>query len=178
MNMVSKKIRLFIVTAVLFGFTNLVTAANVNLAVVDVTVIQQQFMTEVNDKLGDEFKKQQNDIQRELDQFKKDQDEFQKNSKTMSEKQLAKTTEDLVGRQNELQQKVQKFDQEVAVRRQEELQNKLKTLMDIVQKISDTNKYDMVLAKTAALYVSDKYDITTQVVDGYKDAAKKASKNK
>lgn len=147
-------------------------ATDLNLAVVDVTLFQQQFMTEVNDKLKEEFKQQQSDIQKSLDQFNKDKEGFDKNSRTMSQDQVTKAANKLTDTQRELQTKIQEFDQKIANRRQEELQTRLNTLFNVVQKISATEKYDMVLAKTAALYVSDKYDVTKKVVDGYKEASK------
>jgi outer membrane protein len=169
------KISAILVTFVVFitAFSRLVNAdTNLNLAVVDVTAFQQQFVTEVNDKLKEEFKQQQAELQKSLDEFNKDKENFDKNSKTMTNEQANKAANKLSETQMQLQGKIQEFDQKIATRRQEELQQRLNKLFDVVQKISNVEKYDMVLAKTAALFVADKYDITKKVIDGYKEASK------
>ncbi len=154
----------------LFGVNSLFAATDLNLAVVDVSQLQEQFLNEVNDKLKIEFKVKQDDLQKKLDKFKLDKDNFDKDSKTMSKAKLEKTADDLQLTQLELQKKVREFDQEVASRRQEELQAKLKILSDVVKNISTNSKYDMILAKNAALYVADKFDITAQVLSDYNKA--------
>lgn len=149
-----------------------------NIAIVDVTQLQQQFLTEVNGILQSEFQDKQSKLQRELDQFKSEQDKFQKDSSTMTKEQVAKASQNLVEKQNSLQVKVQEFDQDLASRREQELQNKLQTLFGVVKNISDKEKYDMVIAKNAVLFVSEKFDITKEVVAGYNNAQEKSKKSK
>lgn len=159
---------------VIFLFTTncLVAAPALNVVVVDVNQLQTQFLSEANEKLKTEFKDKQDVLQKKLDKFKTDKDDFDKNSKTMSKTNLEKAADNLQATQLDLQKQVQDFDQAVAGRRQEELQAKLKILSDVVKNISTKNNYDMILAKNAALYVADKFDITDQVLADYNKTMK------
>lgn len=144
-------------------------AASANIAVVDVGVFQQQFMTEVNTKLESTFKSQQTNLQKLADKFKQDQEKFQKDGKIMSAQQSEELKKSLIAQQTTLQTEAQKFEENVVKKRQEELKSKLDSLMQVVSNIAK-GQYDMVLAKNVALFVDPKFDITQQVVDGYKQA--------
>ncbi len=146
-----------------------VFAASANVAVVDVGVFQQQFMTEVNAKLESTFKPQQANLQKLADKFKQDQEKFQKDAKIMTAQQSEELKKSLIAQQTTLQTEAQKFEENVVKKRQEELKSKLDSLMQVVSNIAK-GQYDMVLAKNVALFVDPKFDITQQVVDGYKQA--------
>lgn len=173
-----KKITNLTVLAIGLLLTVSANAISLNMAVVDVADLQANFMSEVNDKLKDEFKDRQLKLQEQLDSFKKDTEKFQTDSKTMTKNQVTKVTQEMQEKQLDLQKKVQQFDSEIASRRDEELQSKLKILQGVIDKLSSENKYDMIIAKNAALFVKDEYDITKTVVARYKEAKTAQSKKK
>lgn len=148
-------------------------SANLNMSVVDVVSLQSNLMEEVNTKLQTEFKDKQVKLQTKIDDFKKENDKFQKDLKTMSKDKAEKMTTAMQTKQFNLQQEIQKFDSEVAKRREAELKTKLQVVEKVVKQISGEKKYDLILAKSAALFVKDSFDITKTVLDRYKAESKK-----
>ncbi|MBP9722436.1 MAG: OmpH family outer membrane protein [Gammaproteobacteria bacterium] len=148
-----------------------------NIAVVDVTTFQQQFMNEVNTKLQGQFTSQQQNLQKMADKFKADQLKLQKDANIMSVAQVNELKQSLVNQQNALQAAAKTYEENVLTKRQDELKVKLDDLMRVVSGIAN-GKYDLVIAKNIALYVDPKFDITQQVVTNYQQAVAAKNANK
>ena len=144
---------------------------NLHIAVVDVTVLQQRFIEEVNTKLQKDFKDRQNSIQKMVDKFKDDQEKLQKDQNIKSAAQIADAKTALATQQNQLELEAKRYDDDLNVKRQEELKTRLDNLMQVVNSMSTKNKYDMIVAKNVALFVDPKHDITDAVVKAYDELA-------
>jgi outer membrane protein len=159
----------YLTTGIATGYA---VPGNLNIAVVDVSIFQDQFLDEVNAKLQVDFKDRQAAIQKMLDTFRADEAKLQKDARIMTAKKVEEQRNSLVKQQSDLQAEAKKYEEDLLVKRQEILKTKLDSLMQVVSALSAKNKYDFVFAKNVALFVDPQYDITQQVVNDYQEAAK------
>ena len=158
------------------GFT-LTASANsntpsLNIAIVDTVLIQQFLVSSVDKSLEKDFKsryealnKQAKEISDHQSKFRKEKDIMKASAKEAAEKKIQKL-------QMDYQEKAAAFESDLNARRSEEIRPKFELILDTVKELSRKENYDMVLTKTASLYVDNKYDITENVIKAYEEKNK------
>ncbi len=111
-----------------------------------------------------EFAPRQRTLQAQEQSLKAKYDKLQKDGATMSDDQRQRAEKELRDGQRDFERAKGEFQDDVTARRNEEMSRLQRTLIDEVRSYAKSQNYDLVLASEAALYSSQSYDITPQVL--------------
>ena len=115
-----------------------------------------------------EEKRKQLDVKKA--NLQKMQGEYEKQAAVLSEAAKRTKQEELQKALVEAQQSAQDAEQELQGKQQEAMGNISKRMLQIISQVSQTEKLDFVLDKSALLYAPNSADITNEVVRAYNKA--------
>jgi len=121
-------------------------------------------------KLEAEFSKREKEIEGLGTQLKTASDRFERDAPTLSETQRGTRQRQLVDQDREFQRKRREFQEDLIVRKNEELQAVLERANRVIKQVAEAEKYDLVIQE--AVYINPKHDITEKVITGLNNAAK------
>lgn len=121
-------------------------------------------------KLEQEFSKRERDLMAIGKSLKSASDAFERDAPTLSESQRIAKQRDLVDQDRDFQRKSREFQEDLNVRKNEELARVLENANKIVQQVAETEKYDVILQE--AVYVNPKHDITDKVIKALNGSGK------
>ena len=124
-------------------------------------------------KLEAEFSRRENDLKKVADQLKRMQDELEKDGVTMPEAQRRNKERDFNEMSRDFQRKQREYQEDVNVRRNEELSQVIDQANRIIRQIAEQDKFDVILQEAA--YANPRIDITDKVIKAL-DAAKPPAK--
>jgi outer membrane protein len=121
-------------------------------------------------KLEAEFSKREKEIDAIGNQLKTASERFERDAPTLSETQRGTRQRQLVEQDREFQRKRREFQEDLNVRKNEELQAVLERANRVIKQVAETEKYDLVIQE--AVYINPKHDITEKVITGLNNATK------
>jgi len=121
-------------------------------------------------KLEAEFSKREKEIEGMGTQLKTASERFERDAPTLSEAQRGTRQRQLVDQDREFQRKRREFQEDLNVRKNEELQAVLERANRVIKQVAEAEKYDLVIQE--AVYINPKHDITEKVITGLNNAAK------
>ena len=141
-------------------------ASNINLGVVDVRAIlsESKQAKAISEKLQKEFASREKDLIAQDKAFQEKAEKFKRDSAVMAEKERTVQERDLLNVQRELQRLQSEFNDDSNMRQQEEMQKFLEKVRAAVNSVAEKGKLDLVIHSDAAPFVSDRLDITKEVV--------------
>ncbi len=113
-------------------------------------------------KLEQEFMKREKELNDLGTQIKAAADKLEKEAPTMAETQRNTRQKQLADQDRDFQRKRREFQEDLNLRKNEELQIVLERANKVVKQVAETEKYDYVLQE--AVYVNPKHDITEKVL--------------
>jgi outer membrane protein len=113
-------------------------------------------------KLEQEFMKREKELNDQGSQIKSAADKLEKDAPTLSEAQRTTRQKQLTDQDRDFQRKRREFQEDLNVRKNEELQIVLERANKVVKQVAEAEKYDYVLQE--AVYVNPKHDITEKVL--------------
>jgi outer membrane protein len=113
-------------------------------------------------KLEQEFSKREKEIEDLGNQLKNASDRFDRESPTMSESQRGARQRQLVEQDREFQRRRREFQEDLSVRKNEELQQVIERANRVIKQVAEADKYDLVIQE--AVYINPKHDITDRVL--------------
>ncbi len=113
-------------------------------------------------KLEQEFMKREKELNDQGSQIKSAADKLEKDAPTLSEAQRTSRQKQLTDQDRDFQRKRREFQEDLNVRKNEELQIVLERANKVVKQVAEAEKYDYVLQE--AVYVNPKHDITEKVL--------------
>ena len=113
-------------------------------------------------KLEQEFMKREKELNDQGSQIKSAADKLEKDAPTLSEAQRTSRLKQLTDHVRDFQRKRREFQEDLNVRKNEELQIVLERANKVVKQVAEADKYDYVLQE--AVYVNPKHDITEKVL--------------
>lgn len=113
-------------------------------------------------KLEQEFMKREKELNDQGAQIKSAVDKLEKDAPTLSEAQRTSRQKQLTDQDRDFQRKRREFQEDLNVRKNEELQIVLERANKVVKQVAEAEKYDYVLQE--AVYVNPKHDITEKVL--------------
>lgn len=113
-------------------------------------------------KLEQEFMKREKELTDQGNHLKAMGDKLDKDAPTLSEAQRNTRQKALVEQDRDFQRKRREFQEDLSVRKNEELQQVLERANKVVKQVADAEKYDLILQE--AVYVNPKHDITDKVI--------------
>ena len=123
---------------------------------------ESQAAQQATAKLEAEFSRREKDLQEIAARLKAGSDKFEKDQPTLSESQRTQRTRELVEQDRDFQRKQREFSEDLAARRNEELQAVLERANRVIREIAEKEKYDVILQE--GVYVSSRIDITERVL--------------
>ncbi len=115
-------------------------------------------------KLEQEFSKREKDLQAQAAQLKSASEKFEREAPTMPEAQRVTRQRQLVDQDRDFQRKQREFQEDLTLRKNEELQLVLERANRVIKQVAETEKYDLILQE--AVYINPKHDITDKVLGG------------
>ena len=120
-------------------------------------------------KIEAEFAKRDQELSRSADQLKKLQDSLEKNSVTMSEADRSRREREFNDANREFQRKQREFREDLNTRRNEELSSIIGRANDVIRKVAESEKLDIVFQNDQVVWASPRIDITDRVIKALED---------
>jgi len=115
-------------------------------------------------RLKTEFSGREAQITKDGASLKAAIDKFQKDAPTMADTTRSTREKQLSAQEDDFQAKRRQFQEDLANRRNTELEKIQESSKRIIKQIAETEKYSIILGADAVVYTQPKYDITDQVI--------------
>jgi outer membrane protein len=119
-------------------------------------------------KLEKEFASREKEIQNLAAQLKSASEKFEREAPTLAEAQRTTRQRQLIDQDREFQRKQREFQEDLNLRKNEELQGVLERANRVIRQIAESDKYDLIVQE--AVYINPKHDITEKVIGGLNGA--------
>lgn len=113
-------------------------------------------------KLEQEFSRREKELIDAGNTLKTATEKFERDAPTMAESQRLTRQRQLVDQDREFQRKRREFQEDLTVRKNEELSQVLERANKVVKQVAEAEKYDVILQE--AVYINPKHDITEKVL--------------
>ncbi|MEY2735300.1 MAG: hypothetical protein RLZ58_709 [Pseudomonadota bacterium] len=113
-------------------------------------------------KLEQEFSKREKDVNDLANTLRTTTERFEREAPTLSESQRQTRQKQLIDQNRDLERKRREFQEDLAARKNEELQQVLERANRVVRQVAEAEKYDLVIQE--AVYINPKHDITDKVI--------------
>ncbi len=158
------------IAALALGCTTLASAAELRIGFVNTDRIFKEAATAkaAQSKLEQEFSRREREVEGLGAQLKSASEKLEKDAPTLSDSQRAARQRQLVELDRDFQRKRREFQEDLAQRKNEELQLVLERANRVIKQVAETEKYDLIMQE--AVYVNPKLDITDKVLSGLNNA--------
>ena len=119
-------------------------------------------------KLEQEFSRREKEVQGLAAALKTASEKFEREAPTLPESQRSSRQRQLVDLDRDFQRKQREFQEDLNLRKNEELQQVLERANRVVKQVAETEKYDLILQE--AVYINPKHDITDKVLSSLNGA--------
>lgn len=119
-------------------------------------------------KLEQDFSPREKEIQALGVQLKSSSEKFEREAPTLPEAQRITRQRQLVEQDREFQRKQREFQEDLALRKSEALQQVVDRANRALKKVAEAEKYDLIIQDAA--YINPKLDITAKVIDALNSA--------
>jgi outer membrane protein len=119
-------------------------------------------------KLEQEFSRREREIETLRTQLRTASEKFEREAPTLSETQRNTRQRQLVDLDRDFQRRSREFQEDLNLRKNEELQQVLERANRVIRQIAEAEKYDLILQE--AVYIHPKHDITDKVINGLNSA--------
>ena len=136
------------------------------IGVVDVRAVVQKSsqLQMINKQLTQKFKPREQSIVQAQASYKAEEEKFNKEVSTLSEAQKTKIEHEIIANRANLQAMITAFQQDLDNEQNAAMQKLLSEIASIVNDIAKTENYDLILQGENVPYVTDKLNITDQVL--------------
>jgi outer membrane protein len=115
-------------------------------------------------KLEQEFSRREKEVQGLASALKTASEKFEREAPTLPESQRVSRQRQLVEMDRDFQRKQREFQEDLNLRKNEELQQVLERANRVIKQVAEAEKYDLVIQE--AVYINPKHDITDKVLTG------------
>jgi outer membrane protein len=119
-------------------------------------------------KLEQEFSRREREIENLRTQLRTASEKFEREGPTLSETQRTTRQRQLVDLDRDFQRRSREFQEDLNLRKNEELQQVLERANRVIRQIAEAEKYDLIIQE--AVYINPKHDITERVINGLNNA--------
>lgn len=167
MKTIIKTTALSILAALMMGTSASALAHKVG--IVDMQSIYQQIpqMAKIEQQLQSEFAERRQELEKLQGDVRFEMEKFQRESATMSDEQKTALRDKIQGMQKQLAEKGRPLEQEIKARQNQELAKVQKLIIDTIQSVAKSGKFDEVKVKDTTIYFNpDKVtDLSSKVVE-------------
>lgn len=119
-------------------------------------------------KLEQEFSRRERELENLRNQLRAASEKFEREAPTLSESQRTQRQRQLVDMDRDFQRRSREFQEDLNLRKNEELQQVLERANRVIRQIAEAEKYDLIIQE--AVYINPKHDITDRVINGLNNA--------
>jgi outer membrane protein len=119
-------------------------------------------------KLEQEFSRREKEVQGLAAALKTASEKFEREAPTLPESQRSSRQRQLVDMDRDFQRKQREFQEDLNLRKNEELQQVLERANRVIKQVAEAEKYDLVIQE--AVYINPKHDITDKVLSSLNGA--------
>ena len=119
-------------------------------------------------KLEQEFSRREKEMQALASQLKAASEKFEREAPPLAESPRVARQRQLVEQDRDFQRKQREFQEDLNLRKNEELQAVLERANRVIKQVAEAEKYDLVIQE--AVYINPKHDITDKVLSGLNSA--------
>ncbi|ALO42807.1 Outer membrane protein OmpH [Pseudoalteromonas phenolica] len=167
MKTIIKTTALSILAALMMGTSASALAHKVG--IVDMQSIYQQIpqMAKIEQQLQTEFAERRQELEKLQGDVRFEMEKFQRESATMSDDQKNALRDKIQGMQKQLAEKGRPLEQEIKARQNQELAKVQKLIVETIQSVAKSGKFDEVKVKDTTIYFNpDKVtDLSSKVVE-------------
>lgn len=113
-------------------------------------------------KLEQEFSKREKELDDSAAQIKNATEKFERDAPTLPESQRSSRQRQLVEMDRDFQRRRREFQEDLGVRKNEELQTVIERANRVIKQVAESEKFDLVIQE--AVYINPKHDITDKVL--------------
>lgn len=129
---------------------------------------------EAGKRLEKEFQAPKDKLINKQKEFQAKRDKMQRDKDVMSATDRAKKEKDMAKMEQDLRRMDEELRSDYTTRHREEMDSFITAVRAEVEKLSQEDKYDLVIPQEATLYVADRIDITEKVLERLEKSAKTA----
>ena len=118
----------------------------------------------VREKLKKEFSRRNDDLVLQQDQVGKLEEKLRRDAAIMSDAESKRLERDIISRQRKLKSSQTEFQEDLALRQNEELGKLRKVIGEIIVQVAKEDSVDLVL-ESGVVYASDRANITDKVLE-------------
>lgn len=161
-----KRVSGFLVALVLTVCGANAFADGAKIGVVDLQKIMQTSsqMKAIQQKLENDFKPRRDKLVAMEEGLKKDMEKFKRDSAVMNQTQKKELEKKIVNTQRTFEREGQQYQQELSTAHNEAMEELYGKIRKAINKVAETEKYDLILQKDAAPFSVTKLDITDSVI--------------
>lgn len=119
-------------------------------------------------KLEQEFSRREREIETLRNQLRTASETFEREAPTLSETQRVTRQRQLVDLDRDLQRRSREFQEDLNLRKNEELQQVLERANRVIRQIAEAERFDLIIQE--AVYINPRHDITDKVIAGLNSA--------
>lgn len=119
-------------------------------------------------KLEQEFSRREREIETLRTQLQTASQRLEREAPTLSETQRSARQRELVDLDRDFQRRSREFQEDLNLRKNEELQQVLERANRVIRQIAEAENYDLIIQE--AVYINPKHDITERVITGLNNA--------
>ncbi|CEK09699.1 OmpH family outer membrane protein [Legionella hackeliae] len=136
------------------------------IGVVDLQKIMQTSsqMKAIQQKLEKDFKPRRDKLVAMEDGLKKEMEKFKRESTVMSQAQKKEMERKIIATQQTFEREGQQYQQELSTAHNEAMEELYSKIRKAINKVAETDKYDLILQKDATPFSVSKLDITDRVM--------------
>lgn len=136
---------------------------------------------EAGKRLEKEFQARKDKLINKQKDFQAKQEKIQRDRDTMSDAERSKSEKELTKLQQDLRHMDEELRSDYTARHREEMDDFIKIVREVVDKLAAEEKYDLVLPQEATLFMNERIDVTEKVLQRLakaKSSTKSDSKDK
>lgn len=115
-------------------------------------------------RLEKEFQARKDKLTSKQKDFLAKQEKIQRDRDVLSDAERAKTEKELTKLQQDLRHLDEELRADYTARHREEMDDFIKIVREVVDKLAQEEKYDLVLPQEATLYMAERMDVTDKVI--------------
>lgn len=119
---------------------------------------------EAGKRLEKEFQARKDKLMDMQKKFQAEQEKLQRDRVTMSDAERAKSEKNITKLQQDLRHMDEELRSDYTARHREEMDDFIKVVREVVDKLAAEEKYDLVLPQEATLFMNERIDVTEKVL--------------
>lgn len=120
---------------------------------------------EASARLESEFKEPKANLIKKQKEFQEKQAKLQRDKDTMSAADLAKSEKELTKMGQDYRRMEEEFRTNLSERQRTEMEDFMKKVREVVDKLATEEKYDLVIPQDATVFIAERIDMTDKVLE-------------